>query len=191
MTDDNPVVKTYFVTDKLENKFPPEFVASRNKRYIVVQDCKCLVKGHAISDIELHADFIKRNAYCDHFVMFCNDNCLPKYKKYEYTASDVGFKVWFTDTEGNLYKPHKEWIGEDGELVECDEYVVHDDYGRIVYELDPNGDYKLDSNGDRIPMKSKTKLIRNQWEYFGKDKDEWEANGRIEMSFKLQLLLIY
>ena len=56
-------VKTYFVTDKFENKFPADFLSSRNKKYIVVQDCKCVIDGSMPSNVELHADFIKSIKY--------------------------------------------------------------------------------------------------------------------------------
>ena len=178
------VVKTYYVTDKFENKFPKDFIASRNKKYIIVQDCRCMMGGSMPANVELHASFIKRDAFCDHFVMFCNDNALKKYKKYEYSSHDIGFKVWFTDLDGTEFKPNRIWVGEEGMLQECEPYDVVDEDGNIVYEKDSNGNDKLDKDNNRIPMKSNTKIVRNQWVTINEP-------GLKDIKFKLQLLLIY
>ena len=177
-------VKTYFVTDKFENKFPADFISSRNKKYIVVQDCKCIIDGSMPSDVELHADFIKRDAYCDHFVMFCNDTALKKYKKYEYDSHDTTFKIWFTDLDGKEFKPNKKWVGEEGILQECEPYDVIDDEGHYVYMKDHLGNVMLDENGNKIKLQSNLKLVRNQW-------IDIEGEGLKNITFKLQMLLIY
>ena len=102
------IQKTYFITDKLENRFPSQFVCSKNPRYIVVQHCKVLYNGSIASNIELHADFIKRDHYCDYFVMFCNENNLAKYKKYEYTDNSPTFNIWFTKMGETIPLPEKD-----------------------------------------------------------------------------------
>ena len=37
--------KTYYWTNQLDNEFPPDFMASKNKRFIVVEQCKALYSG--------------------------------------------------------------------------------------------------------------------------------------------------
>ena len=51
--------KRYFVTSETGNKFPPEFINSRNRKYIVVRNCKVLFEKAIVDDVELHADFVK------------------------------------------------------------------------------------------------------------------------------------
>ena len=94
------LVKTYFVTNTLESTFPPEFIAARGKKYIVVRECVATIgeDGYMPYDLALHADFICRDAYLDHFVEFCNviDNG-SKPPKYEYPENGKKtFKVWFS-----------------------------------------------------------------------------------------------
>ena len=97
-----PIVKTYFVTKDFENRFPPDFIASRNMKYIVVQQVKVLYKDMIIGDVEMHSDFIQRDAYCDHFVMFANEQPQSKYRKYQYIGRTPTFNVWFTDIDGKV-----------------------------------------------------------------------------------------
>ena len=178
------VVKTYYVTDKFENKFPKDFIASRNKKYIIVQDCRCMMGGSMPANVELHASFIKRDAFCDHFVMFCNDNAIKKYKKYEYTSHDPSFTVWFTDLYGKRFQPDRKWVGEEGALMECETYNVVDERGNYDYETDSKGNVKLDENKEPIKMQSNVKIVRNQWVPV-------EGEGLSNIVFKLQLMLIY
>ena len=81
--------KRYFVTSEKGNKFPPEFINSKNRKYIVV---------------ELHADFVKVDHHKNHFVNFVND---LKYDpcKYEYFGQYPFFNIWFTDMKGNMIEP--------------------------------------------------------------------------------------
>lgn len=95
----NEITKTYYLTDKLDNDFPPEFVWSTNKRYIEVQSCTMVRSGNPEEKqraIMMHADFVQRDAYQDCGVCFCND-VKAKYKKYEYRGTKDCFKLWFTD----------------------------------------------------------------------------------------------
>ena len=125
--------KTYFITDKLYNKFPSSFVCSRNKRYIVVQDCRCKIGDKLYVDLELHASFVQRDAYCDHFVMFCNDAELAKYKKYEWVGSENWFEIWFTDMEGRKYICTKDMTEEEKKKYADDsKYVCVED---MVFKL--------------------------------------------------------
>ena len=108
----NQITKTYFVTKDFENRFPPDFIASQNEKYIVVQQVKVLYKNMLIGDVELHSDFIQRDAYCDHFVMFANEQPQSKYRKYKFIGKTSTFRVWFTDIEGNMIAPVKNEHGE-------------------------------------------------------------------------------
>ena len=104
------ITKRYFATRELKNKFPPAFNVSKNPRYIIVRSCKCLKDDILVGDLELHADFVVEDPYCDHYV--CNVNeILTKPIKYEYNKSSLGFNVWFT----NMY----------GEKVDVDTFLLH------------------------------------------------------------------
>ena len=73
--------KRYFVTSETANKFPPEFINSRNRKFIIVRNCKVLFEKAVVDDVELHA-------------------C-----KYEYFGDYPYFNIWFTDMHGNMIKP--------------------------------------------------------------------------------------
>ena len=101
------IVKTYFATDKMEDEFPPEFVNAVGKKYIVVRLCYATVDNYLVGDLMLHADWIKRDYYLDHFVNMVNViNNGDKPDKYEYPeCASRKFKVWFTDLKGNVVIP--------------------------------------------------------------------------------------
>ena len=95
--------KTYFYTDKVENRFPSEFIQSKNKRQIKVLSCKLKYKDFLVGDVKVHASFIERDHYDDYFCIMANsNNGIPK--KYDYTSFRQDFKIWFTDLEGNEIK---------------------------------------------------------------------------------------
>ena len=103
--DEKRVVKTYFITNTSESTFPPEFIAARGKKYIVVRYCCATIgdDGYMPYDLVLHADFISRDNYLDSFVDVVNviDNG-SKASKYEYPENGKKtFKVWFTDLQMN------------------------------------------------------------------------------------------
>jgi hypothetical protein len=97
------ISKTYFWTNELNNQFPPEFIASKNQKYIVVEQCKATYKDTLIGDVIMHADFIQRDHYMDYACCFVNEQPNRDTAKYEY--KNVGnkntFKIWFTDLYGN------------------------------------------------------------------------------------------
>ena len=70
MTD---IVKTYFLTDKLENDFPPDFLNSRNKKYIQFRWCRATFNGKLVGDISIHSDFICRDRYMDSLICYINN----------------------------------------------------------------------------------------------------------------------
>ena len=99
------LVKTYFITNTLESTFPVEFTSARGKKYIVVRYCAASIgdDGYMPYDLCLHADFICRDDYLDHFVDIVNvtDNG-SKPSKYEYPENGKKtFRVWFTDINNN------------------------------------------------------------------------------------------
>ena len=102
------IVKTYFATNTLESNFPPEFINARGKKFIVVRGCVATINnGYIVSDLCLHASFIMRDAYLDHFVNFVNniDNG-SKPDKYEFPENGPKtFKIWFSDLQGNEIIP--------------------------------------------------------------------------------------
>ena len=55
--------KTYLWTNSKETNFLPEFISSRNRKWIVVEQCKALYNQKLIGDFVMHADFIERDHY--------------------------------------------------------------------------------------------------------------------------------
>lgn len=95
------ITKTYYWTDKVDNEFPPDFVASKNKRYIIVEQVKALYNNKLIGDVLLHADFIERDHYLDYACCFVNEQPNKDTAKYEYKGYRKGFTLWFSDMKGN------------------------------------------------------------------------------------------
>lgn len=93
--------KTYFWVNQFENTFPPEFIASKNKKWIVVEECKAQYKGSLVGDVILHADFVIRDHYMDYACCFINEEANRDTAKYEYTSSRQTFRLWFSDLKGN------------------------------------------------------------------------------------------
>ena len=95
--------KIYLHTSDLNTKFPHVFVASRNPRTIQVKWRRALYNGKLVGDIMVHADFVQRDYYLDHFICFTNtDGDSQKYiAKYNYVGTTPDFNVWFTDIAGN------------------------------------------------------------------------------------------
>ena len=84
-------------------KFPPEFIASRNSKWIVIEECKAIFKNQLVGDVLLHADFIHRDHYLDYSCCFVNEEANKDTAKYEYdNTTDPTFKLWFTDLHGEL-----------------------------------------------------------------------------------------
>ena len=84
-------------------EFPPEFIASRNPKWIVIEACKATFKNQLVGDVVLHADFIHRDHYLDYSCCFVNEEANKDTAKYEYdNTTDPTFKLWFTDLHGEL-----------------------------------------------------------------------------------------
>ena len=114
----NKVTKTYFWVSKetsLEHKagiadrgiytfeFPPELVASRNPKWIVIEECKATMKDALIGDVLLHADFIHRDHYLDYACCFVNEEANKDTAKYELDSQlHKTFKLWFTDLHNEI-----------------------------------------------------------------------------------------
>ena len=69
--------KTYLWTNTYNTPFPPEFVSSKNKRYIIIEQCKAIYNDTLIGDVIMHADFIERDHYCDYSACFVNEELIP------------------------------------------------------------------------------------------------------------------
>lgn len=110
------MTKTYFWVSKessVESKegkessrytfsLPPEFMASRNKKWIVIEECKAVMKDKLVGDVVLHADFIHRDHYLDYACCFVNEEANRDTAKYEFNSSNSTFHLWFTDLNGNI-----------------------------------------------------------------------------------------
>ena len=81
-------------------KFPPEFIASRNPKWIIIEECKAIFKNQLVGDVVLHADFIHRDHYLDYSCCFVNEEANKDTAKYEYDNNVATFKLWFTDLHG-------------------------------------------------------------------------------------------
>ena len=99
------IMKTYFITNTYETNFPVEFTNARGRKWIVVRYCCATIGEDAYQpyDLALHASFIMRDAYLDHFVDIVNViDSGSKPSKYEYPENaPKSFKVWFTDINNN------------------------------------------------------------------------------------------
>ena len=111
----NPQSKTYFWVSKETSKeaitgktdamaftyeFPPEFIASRNPKWIVIEECKATFKNQLVGNVLLHASFIHRDHYLDHACCFVNEEANKDTAKYEYNSNIARFELWFTDLHG-------------------------------------------------------------------------------------------
>ena len=94
-------VKTYLWTNTKETTFPPEFIQSKNQRYIVVEQCKALYSEKLVGDIILHTDFIERDHFLDYACCFVNEQPNRDTAKYTYNGYKNKFTVWFTDMKLN------------------------------------------------------------------------------------------
>lgn len=110
-------IKTYFWVSKETSRevqngeenpqrftfmFPPEFIASRNDKWIVIEECKAIFKNQLVGDVLLHADFIHRDHYLDYACCFVNEEANKDTAKYEYNSYVPTFTLWFTDLHGNV-----------------------------------------------------------------------------------------
>ena len=111
-----PTTKTYFWVNKEGSKevlsgkdsyvftyeFPPEFIASRNPKWIVIEECKAIMKDQLVGDVLQHASFIHRDHYLDHACCFVNEEANKDTAKYEYNSNISKFELWFTDLHGEM-----------------------------------------------------------------------------------------
>ena len=94
---------TAYKDGKFTFNFPPEFIASRNPKWIVIEECKATMKDTLIGNVILHADFIHRDHYLDYACCFVNEEANKDAAKYELDAQTrTTFKLWFTDLHGEI-----------------------------------------------------------------------------------------
>ena len=99
------VTKTYFHTQTKVFELPYDFMASKNKKYIVVQYVAATYKDFIVGDIMFHCDIVQRDGYCDNFIMLANKR-QTKYRKYCFmNTSKRLYRCWFTDLHGNVVEP--------------------------------------------------------------------------------------
>ena len=103
----NTVTKTYLWTNTYNTQFPPEFIASRNNRYIIIEQCKAIYNDTLIGDIILHCDFIERDHFCDYSACFVNEEPNKDTAKYEYVGYKNSFNIWFSDMDLNRVQVDK------------------------------------------------------------------------------------
>ena len=97
--------KTYFITRDYDNKFPSEYVTSRNDRYISFQYCRATCNDSFDGETEVHASFVSRDEYCDSLVWYANLTPQDANRIYKSTLNHDRFRVWFTDSKGNEIIP--------------------------------------------------------------------------------------
>ena len=93
--------KTYLWTNTYNTPFPPEFISSKNHRYIIIEQCKAIYNDTLIGDVILHADFIERDHYYDYSACFVNEEPNKDTAKYEYLGYKHSFNILFTDMDLN------------------------------------------------------------------------------------------
>ena len=94
-------MKTYLWTNSFITPFPQDFLANKNKKFIVVEQCKATYKQALVGDVIMHASFIQRDHYMDYACCFINEEPNRDTAKYEVLSFQPSFKVWFTDLAGN------------------------------------------------------------------------------------------
>ena len=91
-------------------RYPQEFVSPTNNnadKYIIFQYCRATVDGHFHTELEVHANFIPRDQYCNYLVYYCNLQVPDDNRKYRVNENrKQGFEVWFID--GTLPDPDKQ-----------------------------------------------------------------------------------
>ncbi len=112
MSNNSPLIqqftkptKTYFITKDYYNLLPPEFVNSLNNKYITFQYCRATCNNYLDGETEVHASFIQRDEYCDSLIWYANLVPPDDNRKYAYNGTKRDFRIWFTDTNGNIIEP--------------------------------------------------------------------------------------
>ena len=104
----DPVTKHYIF------HFPQSFVypmRDQANKYIIFQYCKATFEEHYTTDIEIHADFIPRDQYCDSLVYYCNLQVPDDNRKYLVNSiRDTKFEIWFVDGSLRNADDHDEKI---------------------------------------------------------------------------------
>lgn len=98
------VTKTYFYTSSYKNKFPNEFIQSKNPRYIKVLGCKVEYKNYLVGDVKVHGSFIERDHYDDYFCTMANAE-YENHKTYDYLTHRQDFNIWFTNLKNEVIEP--------------------------------------------------------------------------------------
>ena len=104
-------IKRYLTTDLLTTNFPPDFIYSKNKKYVEIVNVNIFINDSKIDDdinafhqpkyISMHGDFVQDRRDLDSFVQFAN-MLYPKRKKYEQLSQQRDFTIWFKDICGTV-----------------------------------------------------------------------------------------
>jgi hypothetical protein len=102
--NENPYQQSSIIDGVLELYLPPDFLNSKNQKWIEVRNTKILIDNATVSDVKLHSTIVYENPWDDHFTCFCNEQA-AKSKKFEWRATKPTIKVWFTDMKNNKLYP--------------------------------------------------------------------------------------
>jgi hypothetical protein len=181
------MVKTYYITNTLESRYPIEFRQSRDPKYVVFQNCRCVYnnpenRSYLVSDVQIHADWIERDKYLDSFAGFTN-TILTKYKKWQIISPRETFTIWFTDMEGNSI-PVITKAEEDAAALKAEQQKAYEEYVRSQ-NLNQPPTNALSIAHERLGFTAGT---------MARDTTEEEEDNQPKTyisSFVLELLLIY
>lgn len=98
--------KLYLSTNTFETPLPPEFVYSRNPKYISIINTKLLnaSTGKLLLDVSIHSDFVTSHPYLNGLLSFCNE-ILPMRKKWEIKNENDKITLHFRDLDQNIIDP--------------------------------------------------------------------------------------
>jgi hypothetical protein len=178
--------KTYLVTNTIETRFPIEFVSSKNRKWIVLQHCRCVYKNlfnntYLTGDIRVHCDFIERNRYLDSFACFSNTQ-LTKYKKREVISPKQTFKIWFTDMNGD---PIKIKTRAEEEVEACKRQ------GQALYEEEMKNKYGDNTETETTETSSSDSEVEEVEAETTESPVETPVETAYISAFTLELMLIY
>lgn len=112
------------VTKHFHFRFPQSFISpmrDQANKYVIFQYCRATYEGHFNSEIEIHANFIPRDQYCDSLVYYCNLQVPDDNRKYQVNSiRNTLFEVWFVD--GSQPDPDDHQNEEFDKMIDNPEY---------------------------------------------------------------------
>jgi hypothetical protein len=101
---DIPPPSSNVLFDTLLVDLPSEFIYSNNKKFVSVNNARCInIESNAydVFGASCCSNIIQDNPYGDFFLTFCNDN-RPFIKKLQIYDSKTKFNIWFKDAKGKV-----------------------------------------------------------------------------------------